>query len=224
MKQNKLVSIIVLLYNSERFLKECLDSAVMQTYENIEIIVVINGNCTDNTEPIVRQYAERDSRIVPVKNYRNSIPTEGLRLGFNTMSGKYFTILEGDDYLYKDAVENLVNAVDSEDIDVVAGLITRISEDDTLIEHGSRPDFDKLNAVDFLKYAYPYWDFLTHGKLFKTSLYNQDIKLPPAFLGHDMLLTYQLVLNARLIKNLASQVHCFRKNLQSITIRQLSNN
>jgi len=215
MKNEQLVSIVVLLYNSEKYLKECLDSVIEQTYENIEIITVINGNCKDNTEAIVKEYAEKDKRIIIIKNHENSIITEGLKLGFGAMTGTYFTLLEGDDYFDKKAIENLVcNMID--DIDIVTGQIVMIDQEKKTIKMVSRPDFDIMSSTDFLKIFYPYMDYLTHGKLFKTSLY-KNIQLPPAFIGHDMLLVSQLLLNAKTIKNITQTVHFFRRHSNAIT-------
>jgi glycosyltransferase involved in cell wall biosynthesis len=189
----------------------------MQTYRNIEIIAVINGNCTDNTEPITLQYAENDKRIKIIKNNENSIIAKGLELGFTNMSGDYFTILEGDDYLGKNAIKDLTDSINEEDIDIVMGQIVSVDEKNVETGWGSRP-FSVITPVDYLKYALPYMDFLVHGKLFKTTLYNREtIKLPSVFLGHDVLLVYQFVLNAGKIKNTPIEVHYYRKVSHSIS-------
>jgi len=214
---DKKVSIIVLLYNSEKHLKECLNSAINQSYQNLEVLAVVNGNCSDNTEFIASEYAQSDSRIRVLKNTQNSVITEGLKLGFDNMQGEYFMILEGDDELSLTAVKDLMDVAGDTDADMITGEINTISEAGDCIAIWGRPEFDILSPVQYLKLAIPYMDFLYHGKLFRRKLY-KDIMLPPAFLGHDVLITYQLAVNANKIVSCKKVVHYFRQHLSSVSM------
>ena len=216
MKNKQKVSIVILLYNSEKHLKECLNSAINQTYKDLDIVVVVNGECKDNTEIIAKEYAIKDNRIRVVKNYENSILTEGLKLGFDNMQGEYFTILEGDDVLSLTAIDDLINIADNTNANMITGEIKAISEQGDFIGLLGRPKFTELTPKEYLKLAIPYMDFLYHGKLFKRELY-KDIVLPPAFLGHDVLLTFQLAINANIVANYPKVVHYFRQHTSSIS-------
>lgn len=185
MKNKQTVSIIVLLYNSEKYLKECMDSVINQSYKDLEILVVINGDCSDNTELIAYEYAQKDLRIRILKNTENSIITDGLKLGFDNMSGKYFMIFEGDDVLSLTAVEDLLVVANAINADMITGEITTISENGDLIGSVGRPEFTELSSKQYLKLAIPYMDYLYHGKLFKKKLY-KDIILPSVFLGQNL--------------------------------------
>lgn len=108
--KNGLVSIALCTYNGERFLKEQLDSLIDQTYHDLEIIIVDDCS-TDDTLAIIKEYAERDSRI---KWYQNEI-----NLGFNQnfahalkiCSGKYIAVCDQDDIWEHNKIERLTDTI-----------------------------------------------------------------------------------------------------------------
>ena len=223
-----MVSIIILLYNSETYLDECLQSAINQTHQDIEIIVVLNGYSKDNTDHIVEQYALQDKRIKVVRNHEDSVISHGLKLGMDNVSGEYFTILEGDDFLALNAIENLLKTMEETNADFVAGNILKITETGKEISRGVRPQIKEMCPVEFFRVAIPYMDFLYHGKLFAKKTYQKDFQLLSAFIGHDVLITYQLALNADKIANCDEIVHFFRRSKKSVsknvTIKHLEGN
>ncbi len=97
-----LVSVIIPVYNTEKYLRECLDSIVNQTLKDIEIIIVNDGS-TDNSLEIINEYAEKDSRI-----YTINIPNRGLSIarnvGMSKASGEYIYFIDSDDVLQEDAL------------------------------------------------------------------------------------------------------------------------
>lgn len=219
---SKKVSIVTLLYNSERFLKGCIDSVLAQSYENLEIICVVNGESDDNTESIVRSYAQKDLRVKVVKNHKNNIIGEGLRIGLNEVAGDYFTMLDGDDKLYKNAIYDLVSVFQETDCDIVIGNVMRMTEGEELLGVVQRPDFEVRNRDEYYVEAIPYIDVLWHGKLYKSFLYREDeFVILPVFGGIDMLMHYQLVSNAKNIARCDKNVHYYRNNSRSITKKLL---
>lgn len=119
-QENKVkVSIVIPIYNVERYLRQCLDSVVNQTLKEIEIICVDDGS-TDSSPEIIAEYASKDPRIKvitkPNSGYGNS-----MNRGFDAACGEYIGIVESDDYaelnmfecLYKVASENKLDVVKS---------------------------------------------------------------------------------------------------------------
>lgn len=96
-----LISVIVPVYNSERFLNSCIDSIIHQTYENLEIILIDDGS-TDNSFSICKNYAERDKRI-KVFHKENSGPADTRNVGLDNASGRYVAFVDSDDILNIDA-------------------------------------------------------------------------------------------------------------------------
>lgn len=99
------ITVIVTVHNAEQYLRECLDSVIMQTFTDIEILCM-DGGSTDNSPQILREYEEKDDRIRiindPDTSYGHKI-NEGIRLA----SGEYISVLESDDMYFPDMLEHL---------------------------------------------------------------------------------------------------------------------
>lgn len=104
-----LFSILISNYNNAPFIEECINSAVNQTYENIEIIFV-DDNSTDNSLEIVEKLATKDSRIKIFRNTKNEGAGFTKKRMIEVSSGKLCGILDSDDFLDINAVEKLVNS------------------------------------------------------------------------------------------------------------------
>lgn len=110
------VSIIIAIYKVSQYLRQCLDSIVNQTYEDLEIICVV-GNTDEPSMQITKEYAENDDRIkfVPVK-------PEGVaaarNAGLREVSGDVIAFVDGDDYVDKDMIETMVTTMVAENADI----------------------------------------------------------------------------------------------------------
>lgn len=112
-----LVSLLVPVYNVERYLRECLDSACAQTLHDIEIICINDGS-TDSSPDIIRSYMECDERVRMIDK-ENSGYGASMNKGLDAARGRYIGILESDDFFEPDALEVLVNAAEKFDAQVV---------------------------------------------------------------------------------------------------------
>lgn len=122
-KTHPLVSVVVPLYNQERYLDTCIRSICRQTYSNIEIVIVNDGS-TDNSPQMARNWASRDRRIKIVDKQN-----EGLSLarrdGYRAATGDYLCFVDSDDYIPLDAIEVMVSYSLDNDVDVLFGSITK---------------------------------------------------------------------------------------------------
>lgn len=100
------VSIIVAIYNVAPYLEKLIQSLMTQTYRNIEIILVNDGS-TDKSKEILDTYATRDSRIIVV-HQENAGGCAARNIGLSLVTGEYFTIIDGDDWVEPDYVEYLL--------------------------------------------------------------------------------------------------------------------
>lgn len=105
----KIVSIIVPIYNSERYLSSCIESIMKQSYSQLEIILVDDGS-TDNSLRICNEYAEIDPRIMVV-HQKNSGVSAARNTGLNHMTGEFFSFVDSDDELTANAIETLMNDI-----------------------------------------------------------------------------------------------------------------
>ena len=105
------VSVIIPVYNIEKYLKKCLDSVTNQTFSDIEIICVNDGS-TDNSLSILEEYAKKDNRI-KIINKENGGLSSAWNAGLNEVSSEYVTFVDGDDWIdtktFKLAYEAMIN-------------------------------------------------------------------------------------------------------------------
>jgi len=98
------VSIVIPSYNTGKYVQESIESALNQTYQNIEVIVVDDGS-TDNSLEIIKKYSERIKIIIK----KNGGTASALNVGIKEMSGDWFKFLSADDVLYPNAIEDLIS-------------------------------------------------------------------------------------------------------------------
>lgn len=118
MEGNKVkVSIVIPIYNVERYLRQCLDSVVNQTLKELEIICVNDGS-TDSSPDIIAEYAAKDSRVKVITK-PNSGYGHSMNMGFDLASGEYIGIVESDDYADPEMFETLYRIASQNKLDVV---------------------------------------------------------------------------------------------------------
>ena len=111
------VSVVVPVYNVAVYLRECMDSLVRQTLQDIEIICVNDGS-TDNSPEVLREYAAKDNRIVLV-DQENGGYGKAMNTGIDRATGKYLGIVEPDDYVSLTMFEDLYRAAEENNLDLV---------------------------------------------------------------------------------------------------------
>jgi glycosyltransferase involved in cell wall biosynthesis len=133
MPENPLVSIVIPTYNQRKnFLRECIESAISQTYKNIEI--VISDNYSTNDAPrIIAEYAARDERVRVVKPPRFLNMSESFLYVFQQAAGKYCCYISSDDILFPACIEVLIQKMEE--------------NDDVLFSHGEAEYFTKDNST-----------------------------------------------------------------------------
>lgn len=117
---DKLISVIVPIYNVERYLKRCIDSILNQTYSNLEILLIDDGS-TDNCANICDEYAKIDKRI-KVFHQENSGLSGARNTGIKNFSGDYVTFLDSDDYIHPLFLEYLCRALNEGDYNIAMSL------------------------------------------------------------------------------------------------------
>ncbi len=132
------VSVILPIYNVEKYLRECLDSVVGQTLQDLEIICVNDGS-TDRSLSIIREYAEKDSRIVVITG-PNGGYGKAMNRGLDRATGEYIGIVEPDDYIVPEMYQELCEIADKNNLDFVKADFYRFTrtekgEENLQLEH-----------------------------------------------------------------------------------------
>lgn len=116
--EKPLVTIVLPIYNVEKYLERCINSVVNQTYANLEILLVDDAS-PDRCPHLCDEWAQKDKRIRVIHNLINEGQGIGRNKGLAQASGKYICFLDSDDYLEKVAVEKLVNVAETEKAELV---------------------------------------------------------------------------------------------------------
>ena len=111
---NELLSVIVPVYNIQPFVERSIASILEQTYENLEIILVNDGS-TDGSEELCRKYAELDSRVKLISQENQGV-TAARKAAVKMASGTYMAFVDGDDYIDKDLLQQMMDHRDSFDL------------------------------------------------------------------------------------------------------------
>ena len=110
------VSIIIPMFNSERFIGECIESILQQTFEDFELII-INDCSTDRSGQIAQNYT--DPRVKVIHRQQNFGECASRNFGINIAKGKYIYFIDADDLILPHTLENLVNAAEESEAEVV---------------------------------------------------------------------------------------------------------
>ena len=112
-----MISVIIPVYNVEKYIKQCLESILIQTYQDFEIICVDDGS-TDNSLEILKQYAQKDSRF-KILTRENGGAGLARNAGLEIASGKYIQFIDSDDWIEKNMFETMVQTAESNNADIV---------------------------------------------------------------------------------------------------------
>lgn len=112
-----LVSVIIPVYNVEKYLEQCLDSIINQTLKDIEIICVDDGS-TDRSLEILQEYKEKDNRI-KVLTQKNLYAGVARNTGLKVATGKYLSFLDSDDFFELNMLEEMYNKAEKDNSDIV---------------------------------------------------------------------------------------------------------
>ena len=112
-----LVSVIIPVYNVEKYLRECLDSVLAQTYKNIEVILVDDGS-TDSSGHICDEYLNVDDRI-KVIHQQNAGLSEARNHGYDFATGVFVYFLDSDDWIQEETLSSLTQRIQDTNADIV---------------------------------------------------------------------------------------------------------
>ena len=181
-------SFIVPVYNTEKYLKKCLDSLVNQTYKDFEIIVVNDGS-TDKSSNIISKYQKKYKNIIVIDKENEGLSMARHR-GVQKSSGKYIIFVDSDDYVSNKLLEEVDKKID--DSDILRFQIATEDEEYTKINEYHEESFESMCGYDAFKYLSSYhfvepaWCYVIRKNYyienkfsFKKGVYHEDFGLIP---------------------------------------------
>ena len=217
-----LVSIIIPVFNTEKYLRHCIDSVLSQTYKDFELLLIDDGS-TDSSGSFCDEYAAQDARV-RVFHKENGGVSDTRNYGLDLAQGKYLMFLDADDFwLQDDVLEVLVGKAEEYDLDIIRGEYSAMHEDGTLawnreISAERRNHADKLlTNAEFLEYAIHGENFLFLSLFKRCSIGSLRFEVGRIFL-EDMLFYYTYLLQSLRCMYVPSvRFYAYRKNEGSIS-------
>ena len=188
------ISLVIAIYNLEKYLRECMDSVLNQTFQDFEVICVNDGS-TDGTLEILNEYADKDHRI-KIINQQNQGAGAARTRGLREVQGKYFQMLDGDDYFEPNMLEKLYNLAEKHGADIAAcssrkvddfGNITESRNPNSPIDLWKTPLNKPFSYKDFPEDIFSLIGYVPWNKLYLTSMAKENsLEYPSIVGGEDM--------------------------------------
>ena len=193
------ISLIIPVYNVEKFLPRCLDSVAAQTYSDLEVIIVNDGS-TDGSLQIIDRYAAQNPNFA-VYTIENSGQGGARNFGLEKAQGEYVAFLDSDDYVAPDCSEKMAAAALSNDSDIVVCSCYDVKEDGTVIaEMGNNIAEGTIHIFESPQILFN--RVAPWGKLFRRSVFG-DLRFATRVWYEDMRLIPKLYFNAKKITYIA---------------------
>lgn len=219
------VSVILPIYNCEKYIERCINSILNQTYQNMQILLIDDGS-TDNSGMICDNYSKSDSRIVVVHK-KNEGVSKARNMGLELAEGEYITFVDADDWIENNMIEKMVSILEEKKVDIVRCNFFRNYRD------GS----EKVNDIDYSEEIY---DIILNkdaiknkiitksleAKLrtymyllvFKKKLINEKLRFESEIcLMEDLIFELQLLLKADSMYMISSPLYHYFQNYEGIT-------
>lgn len=213
MKQ-ELISVVVPIYNVEKYIDECIKSIINQTYKTLEIILVDDGS-PDECGKICDSYAKNDSRI-NVIHKKNGGLSDARNVGIDSSNGEYITFVDGDDCISANMIEILYNNIKQEGADISCCKIKKISK--IKIEDKKNRytvhNFTPISAIKSMLYQQEI-DNSACAKLYRKKIFD-NIYYPLNMYFEDLATTYKLFLKSSLIVFTDSEMYYYYQREGSI--------
>lgn len=201
---NKLISVIIPVYNTEKYLDRCVKSVAEQTYKNLEIILVNDGS-SDNSPAICDEWAKKDSRIKVVHKQNGGV-SSARNAGLDISTGEYIQFVDSDDYLEENFCKNIMSEYSS-DVDLVVSGFSIIDDygtkKTTKVEENIEIQILKSPSI-FMKYLYNGYNDMPVNKVYKRNLITKGF-LNGVPLGEDRIFNLDYLSNVKNRVILASE-------------------
>lgn len=193
---HKKISIIIPVYNVEKYLRRCIDSIVNQTYRNIEIILV-NDESPDKCGEICDGYAKIDSRIKVIHKENGGL-SSARNAALDIISGEYIMFVDSDDWIKEDSLEQLKKYIDA-DYDIINFKFSFVKENlkDIIETHSDIKDSYECELITYIEKLFlGELNFFICNKLYKKNLFD-EVRFPKGRNYEDLATIYKLYFKAK---------------------------
>lgn len=213
---NPLISVIIPVYNVEKYLDYCIKSVMAQDYRYLDIILVDDGS-TDLSGKICDDYAARDKRITVIHK-KNGGLSSARNVGIALIKGKYLCFIDSDDYIRSDYISKLLSYITADNTDLVCCSYKKVIGD---IDYMAKPQ-KKTEHLIFDKKIFVYQmvsrkiPMYAHGKLYDAKLVPYLV-FPEGRVFEDVITNWQVINKIQKATFFTEQLYFYRQREESIT-------
>lgn len=195
MSEKPLISVIVPVYNCEKYIKKCIDSIRQQTYNNLEIILVDDGS-DDNSLTLCKEKALFDKRI-KVFHKKNGGASSARNLGLEKANGEYIGFVDSDDYIDPDMYKELLNILITNKLYIVSSKIRSVDLNHQILgEANNTKEINILNYDDTIKYFFNHSNYSMCTRLIHKSVF-ENLRFIEGHCFEDCLMTFEIYLKIK---------------------------
>ncbi len=214
-----LISVIIPIYNVEKYLDYCIQSVIAQDYQNLEIILIDDGS-TDSSGSICDKYASKDSRIIVIHKENGGV-SSARNAGINIMKGEYLACVDSDDYIRTDYISFLYKIISQDNTDMVICSYKKVVGDENFntktADSSNHYIFDKeetkLRMISRKLPMYP------HGKLIKREIAIR-MAFPVERIFEDVITCWNIMNDVNLVSYSDAKLYFYRQRPDSIINRE----
>ena len=217
MEMRPLISVIVPIYNVQKYLEKCIESIINQTYSNLEIILVNDGS-PDESREICDKYEKKDSRIILI-NKKNGGLSSARNAGLKIAKGELVVCVDSDDWINEKMIETLYSNLEKYDADLSVCSFEIKDESGNAIQKEFSEKIEILNREQAMQYAilpekyYGFaWNKMYRKSILKDMLYDETIRK-----GEDSPFTCEYISKCEKVVYQAIPLYYYRQDTVSIT-------
>lgn len=218
----ELISVIVPVYNVEKYVERCIRSLTQQTYRNIEIIVVDDGS-PDNAGVLCDELSRSDKRI-RVIHQKNQGLSAARNTGINEAQGAYLAFVDSDDWVQEDLLETLYKLLIEYNAQIAACGTEIVDDHGHIAYFSDNLEEIKVFSTEEAMIELPLDEKIRNvawNKLYKKELFN-DIRFPVGMIFEDIATTFRLIDKAKTIVYYGKPLYCYYKSESSILRSEFS--
>ena len=217
------ISVIIPAYNVEKYIGDCLESILRQTFSDYQIIVIDDGS-TDDTKKIIKQYMSKYPYIISLYEQENLGPSEARNTGLDVALGKYIFYVDSDDYIMEKTLERLLKISEKNNFDVLLFACQKVIMDKDIIlrkEHWGykTSDLSGRKGIEVMTELLPtreLYDVVWLQFVKQSLLEENKIRFYPGIIHEDHLYTFTVLLNSQKCGYMDEELYYYRIREKSI--------
>lgn len=211
-----MISVIVPVYNVEKYLNRCVDSILKQTYQDIEIILVDDGS-TDSSGTICDEYKKLDSRIKAV-HINNSGAAKARNVGLDMVNGDYISFIDSDDWILPNFLENLFNLCNENNCDIAKCETIDVKNENFQIENVEKNVvvYSQREIINEIYRNQKLYNVAVMNKLYKKHIFSK-LRFKEGIINEDEEILCKIILNSNKIAVTNEILYCYFLSNNSVT-------